>query len=65
MTEDYPMGHNMSRTFDGAEQHIPDLLEALRGYLSASPQCKCTDPACPMESARIKARAAIARVEGK
>jgi hypothetical protein len=35
--------------------------EALEAYLAAKPQCECTDPACPMQAARIKARAALAK----
>jgi hypothetical protein len=35
--------------------------EALEAYLAAKPQCECTDPACPMQAARIQARAALAK----
>ena len=43
----------------------PELLAALKAYLVAKPQCECSDHSgCPMASARVLARAAIAKAEG-
>ena len=44
----------------------PQLKEALEEYLSAKPQCECSDHSgCRMASARVKARAALAAAEGE
>lgn len=42
----------------------PDMLEALQFYLTAQPQCACTDSRCAMEGARKMARNAIAKATG-
>ena len=43
----------------------PDLLAACEAFLSAKPQCECTDEiGCKMASARAKAVSAISKAKG-
>ena len=47
------------------EAGVHDLLAALEGYLGAKPQCECSDySGCGMATARVNARAAIAKARG-
>lgn len=44
----------------------PELRDALETYLSAEPQCSCTDVrGCEVAAARAKARAALHKADGR
>lgn len=65
---DYPSVGPEERALEANARLIaaaPELLAALKAYLVAKPQCECSDHSgCPMASARVLARAAIAKAEG-
>jgi hypothetical protein len=62
---DWPHRAQESRANARLIAAAPELLAALKAYLVAKPQCECSDHSgCPMASARVLARAAIAKAEG-